>query len=711
MVKSLSTLLAVLALFTSSYASQKVNPTNTLVTLNPSLTVSPTTTLAAETSNNTSAANSFVTLSDGDLGASNISKVSTRSLLYPGSTAKILTHFMAWFGGSNHMNVGYTSADPVQVKKQVDDMMSRGIQGVAIDWYGTGSSHAGENTTAIYMMQEAQTRGGQFEFSIVEDSGALTSCASTAGCSVTQTLINDLNYVATTFETSPAYLRMNGRPVIFFFLNLTLPIDWNLVRSSVQGNPLFIFRNSGGFTQLQTNGSFSWVGIASTSTDMGLSYLDNFDSTSLNYPAEYPFASAYKGFNDTLAPWGKNRIVSQQCGATWLATMAENGKYYSATRQLDAIQLVTWNDYEEGSEIESGIDNCVSISASTSGASLNWGITGQENTLDHYTVFVSTDGQNLMPVADVAAGGAHSFDLSTLGLASGSYVLYVKAVGKAGLKNHMSAPVSYAAGAPPSVSVTISSPANNATVASPMALSATATSAGTINSVQVFVDGVLTYQQATSPLNTSVTLSAGTHQVAVKGSNTSGGNSVSTIAVNVAMPPVAKLALNPSVGVAPVAVTASTAGSSAPSGTIASTSLDFGDGTVASVVAGGSASHIYTVAGTYKVTATVTDNLGHSSSSSATAAVTAPSATAYVKITTPTANATVSSPVHLIADSYSPHPIAATQVYIDGVLKYKVLSSHIGTLLTMSVGTHRVTVKGWDSTGANFMSVIYITVH
>jgi hypothetical protein len=284
-VKSFITLLAVLTLLSSS---------------NATLTVSPTTTLASETANNTSASSSFVTLSNGDLGAANISKVSTRNLLYSGSTSKILTHFMGWFGGANHMNVGYTSADPAQVKKQVDDMMSRGIQGVAIDWYGTGSSHAGENNTAIYMMQEAQTRGGQFEFSIVEDSGALTSCANTAGCSVTQTLINDLNYVATEFEPSPTYLRMNGRPVIFFFLNLSLAIDWNLVRSSVQGNPLFIFRNSGGFTQLQTSGSFSWVGIASISTDMGLGYLENFDSTALTFPAEYPFASAYKGFKVLL---------------------------------------------------------------------------------------------------------------------------------------------------------------------------------------------------------------------------------------------------------------------------------------------------------------------------------------------------------------------------------------------------------------------------
>ena len=44
-------------------------------------------------------------------------------------------------------------------------------------------------------------------------------------------------------------------------------------------------------------------------------------------------------------------------------TIAEAGKYYSTTNQMLGIQLVTWNDYEEGSEIESGIDNCVTVSA------------------------------------------------------------------------------------------------------------------------------------------------------------------------------------------------------------------------------------------------------------------------------------------------------------------------------------------------------------
>ena len=59
---------------------------------------------------------------------------------------------------------------------------------------------------------------------------------------------------------------------------------------------------------------------------------------------------------------------------------------------------MTWNDYEEGTEIESGIDNCLTLSASVAANTLQWTIIGNENTVDHYSVYISSDGENLMPL-------------------------------------------------------------------------------------------------------------------------------------------------------------------------------------------------------------------------------------------------------------------------------------------------------------------------
>src|SRR5258708_29687491 len=94
--------------------------------------VVPTTTLSAQTSNNTSASNNFSSQSNGNRGAGNISKVDVHSLLYAGATTKVYAHLLTWFGASNHMNIGYRSTDAAQVNSQIDAMVSRDIDGVII---------------------------------------------------------------------------------------------------------------------------------------------------------------------------------------------------------------------------------------------------------------------------------------------------------------------------------------------------------------------------------------------------------------------------------------------------------------------------------------------------------------------------------------------------------------------------------------------------
>lgn len=431
----------------------------------------PTTTLSAETSNNTSAAASFTTQTNGNIAGANVSKVPMRTLLYSGSTAKIYAHFVPWFGFGDHMNVGYTSNDVAQVQKQVADMISRGFDGIVIDWYGRGTM----NHNFVYydqasqdMMHEAEAHPG-FTFAIMEDVGALKACATTAGCNITQTMIDDLNYANTTYWNSPAYLRFNGRPVVYFFGEEAYTIDWNLARSSVAGNPVFVFRNAVGFNYAQAGGGYSWVEPTTT----GMTYLDGFYSAALTFPADYVTGSGYKGFDDSLALWGSHRLTPQNCGQTWLTSVAEAGKYYSANNQLFGIQLVTWNDYEEGTEIETGIDNCVAVNASVSGTVVSWSITGQMNTVDHFSVYVSQDGQNLMWVADEATT-VSSLDLAQFGLPAGDYSVFVKATGKPSITNKMSnsARVTLAGGPssaptptpapPPTAGISITAPTGSA---------------------------------------------------------------------------------------------------------------------------------------------------------------------------------------------------------------------------------------------------------
>ncbi len=354
------------------------------------------------------------------------------------------------------MSIGYNSNDPAQVHRQVEDMISRGIQGAIAAWYGAGSTLIDASTKLL--RSEAELHAGQFEFAIMEDVGALGSAAKANGCDVTDQLISDLTYVASQYESSSAYMRSNGRPVVFFFGVDAYYIDWSRVVSSIPGNPLLIFQGASAFNREPSDGGFSWVNLnKSNPFDLDLAAQDSFYQTAKQAQNRLAFGTAYKGFNDTLAAWGANRVVSQQCGQAWQQTFAEVGKFYSSGEQLPAIQIATWNDYEEGTAIEPGIDNCIYLTPSQSGSTISWTVHGgEESTIDHYTVFLSTDGVNLAKLGDVPSG-THTFDLSHLNLAANTYSLYIEAVGAPSFQNKMSPVIAYHPGdEPPSFLLEVS---------------------------------------------------------------------------------------------------------------------------------------------------------------------------------------------------------------------------------------------------------------
>jgi PKD repeat protein len=677
-----------------------------------------TTTLAAETSNNTSAANSFTTQTNNNLGATNISKVPIRSLLYPGSTAKIYAHLVPWFGFGDHMNVGYVSSDTLQVQNQVNDMMSRGIDGAIIDWYGRGESSthfASYDLGTQAFMHQSELHPG-FNFAIMHDAGALKTCAATLGCDVTQTLIDDLNYANVNYWGSPAYLMSGGRPVVYFFGHEAYTIDWTRVRAGVAGNPMFIFRNGSGFTKPQTSGAFSWVAPETVSATnlMAMNYLDNYYKTALGFPTEYSTGSAYKGFNDTLALWGTNRIIDQQCGQTWLATMADAGKYYSSLKQMLGIQLVTWNDYEEGSEIESGIDNCVTVSASVAGTVASWSITGQMNTVDHFMVFASQDGTNLMWLADVPTS-AGSLDLATFGLNAGNYTIFVKAVGKATLTNKMSGGVQLTvSNQPPTASLSITNSLTKSAVIGSVAAPAsiTASTSGSTDPDGTIVSSTINFGDGSAPVSGSSTShtysTAGTYTITGTVTDNLGATASKSAAIVISsstnQPPVAAISATPNSAYAPATISVSAAGSSDPDGTIAGSVISFGDGISAS---GLTASHTFSTAGSYTLTATVTDNSGASSTATTSVTIKGPE----VIVSSPAAGALLPSQVHVVASGFSGSPVIAMQIYVDGAIVYSVNSATLDATITVASGPHTLLVKGWDNAGRNFSKQLAITIN
>ena len=582
----------------------------------------PTTTLSAETANNTSAAATWAGSPNGNIRAGNVSKQNIHDLLYPGHTTKVFAFIEPWWGKSSNLNIGYNSQDPQQVARQIADMQSRGIDGAILDWYGPGSY---EDVSDRVFMQAAGA--ANFLFAIQIDQGAVKwrSCYPT--CDLTTAVINLANSVASTYYGSPMYVRYNGRPLLRTFGMETIGyVDWDRVRRSISGNPVIVQRNPGGFTAVASSGAYAWLGPKQLDSFTpgydGTDYLEYFYKTAAGYPDAITFGSAYKGFNDTIAAWAPpgGRHIDQNCGLTWLRTFEVTNKWYSATNQLDAINLVTWNDYEEGTALETGIDNCVTLTASVAGSVLNWSIgSGPQATIDHFVVFASMDGENLA-VLHTLGPDARSLDLAQFGLGAGSYKMFVKAVGKPSIVNKMSAAVGFTVKAP-----------NKA--------------------------------------------------------------------------PVASVSVTPATGVAPVTVTVSAADSYDSDGRIASSAIDFGNGTV---LPGPVASHTYTTAGNHTITATVTDDAG----AKASAPVSVSLGAAGIKISEPITGATVKSPVRIVASSVPPtgRQISSTRVYVDGQSTQTVSSSSLDAHVPMSPGTRQVVVQSWDNTGAVYRASLALTV-
>lgn len=400
----------------------------------------PETTLAAETRNNTSTSDRFPGMNNGNPAPSHVSKLALRSLLYPGATTKIYARVVPFFLPSQkHVDVGYRSDDQRQANRQVEDMMSRGIDGAIIDWYGTDHPDLGRDSVAF--RNSAESHPG-FSFVISEDKGALKNCRRERGCDLTHHLIKDLNYAYDHFEKSESYLQQDGRPVVFFFDVNQDPIDWGRVREEVKGNPLFIFRNPNGFAFPAADGAFAWVDHTGK---RNMPYLDDFYHKAEDARRSRPVievASVYKGFDDRAASWSEGRVTDQECGQIWLDTFARVNHYYSQSRPLAYLEVVTWNDYEEGTEIETGIDNCVQIEATISDKNLNWRISGNDKTIDHFVIYASEDGQHLVQLAQLSAK-ARKWELKSNGLSQGQYQVFIQAIGKPSITDKMSQPVTW----------------------------------------------------------------------------------------------------------------------------------------------------------------------------------------------------------------------------------------------------------------------------
>ena len=414
-----------------------------------------------------------------DSPAGHISPLTIRNLVYPGWAGKVICEYQPWFGLSSHASVGYNENNSATVAAQDSFMLREGCDINLVDFYGSVDPQQGFNlatTNAVFSDLNGRS-GFPLKFGIMEDKGSLISRCPTSNQAVSATLsclqnslIYDMDYVNSQYASSAVYFTDGGAPVVFSFVTKSVwPIltnaDWDAIWSAVKAHtdtyaaPFKYIHQFGSFTTASyDNGRFAWVQPAiysatqqfwwGSSTSSSPTYLDNFYSAGLAHPSQLMIGGIWKGFDDHNASWGMNRVIAQQCGQVLLNTANEISKYFAGTNlQLPYVQVVTWNDYEEGTSVENGIDNCYTVNASLSGSQLSWSLSASDSyasmaTVHHFNVYFVDAAGSLYIAASNLPVTTTAFDLSSA-VPTGTWTVYVEMVGQPLVINRMSDPLTY----------------------------------------------------------------------------------------------------------------------------------------------------------------------------------------------------------------------------------------------------------------------------
>jgi hypothetical protein len=290
-----------------------------------------------------------------------------RSLLQsvtPSGHPVMLAAYQPWFGGANHINVGYSSQDRSVLERQVREASRLGISGFVVNWYGR--EHRFEDHSYSTLQQVAAETPEDFKVAIMYDEDASDPARAT------ETALDDLSYAYHHYISreaevgSSAYLRYNGQPVIFVFPKQG-ETDWDRVRRMVDSwpeRPLLIYKDPNARWATDFDGFYAWVqpgkqGWQGDGSNWGREYLDSFYSTmTRSYPQKLAVGAAWPGFNDSLASWSRNRHMDPRCGRTLEESLQMYHRYYDSARPLPFLLIETWNDYEEGTNVEGAQRGC-----------------------------------------------------------------------------------------------------------------------------------------------------------------------------------------------------------------------------------------------------------------------------------------------------------------------------------------------------------------
>ena len=374
-----------------------------------------------------------------------VSGVDVHTLIPSRPDLRWFAHITPWFragGGGGHVDIGLQNDSTPYVQSMLADMKRRGFDGVIIDWYGK-SSYEDAVTLRIQQALNA-TPNETFKFIVMMDKGIANLSE--------PMLETQLKYCASQYFGDAHYELEGGAPIVMFFgVDAALgPAAMAQAKTNAAANTVWVTQGSGGLSQSWVDQCFDWThdyknGVV-PSDPYNLAGVKGF-YLGVASSQKKVFGSMVAGFNGTLTKsvgWSMGKYLPRGSGACELAW----------ARTIDAVipknvtrmQWATWSDWEEGSQIETAIDNDVVLTASLAGPLLTWtvaGGTGDESTLDHYEVYATADGVLAADLGRVKTGAQRSLSLGAVPFPRGAYQVYVKAVGKPNIRDHLSAVVTY----------------------------------------------------------------------------------------------------------------------------------------------------------------------------------------------------------------------------------------------------------------------------